>query len=413
MGVRTFEIFKVNTCVQLASMMDDHAIIPDILRRPVMKKLNDNDINAALVERTAAYDIANGMITPIYTFEKNLILQLLQVRDVVIRLARSTAIPFSLPRKASNTDLQHTEIGEQVWQLLLTPIDLATIHYPCHDFDPRIKLFLDCLKKRGLYALWLSAQGVNAPATPPMVDTLNGFVQEIRQRAGSKPFERKLAAFKKQVDQRFKRLQDYFDQLNDAYPASHVLRLAFCYRRFQSVGNSCEPEMNQQVSDHCEELMKRVKNSLGSAFVGHAWKRDYAKDRGFHFHLVVVLNGPQLLELSHIVESFRLQWHEVTTGTGVVYQRYPPLNQAFQHGSQTTTIWDQIPVRTALDPVPTFMVLTDGLIAFAPPGKKTPHGTGQLPKTAHNKKTASITEPEDVARVFTGPFPVIEPTGLI
>ena len=383
-----------------------------------MKQTIDNQTKAALIERSVVYNLSGIDVVPFLTAEAEIVQQLWQAKQIVTRLTRSTVDQFSLAHKATGTQLQLTDLGKEVLHLLLTSVSTSLIHYPNHRFDPRVELFLDCMDSRNLAHLWQSGHPLAGPQLIPFVDAMNGFAHNVRKRAATSSFKSKLVIFHEEIDKRRKKLQDYFNQLCALYPASQAIRMDFSYRPGQPLGAIPGKDMYQQVRAHGEALLTHMKVSLGSALVGFAWTRDYASARGYQYHVVAVLNGPQTQELNNIVGSLGEEWSRVITGgVGLFFNCHGGRGHNFQHRGLIAMNHYAKPIQEHLMQVPMYMAQTDGLIAFAPLGKEKPYGMGTLLKVAHTHKKAqpvpAYQEIENVSFPKVWPFSMSMPTGLL
>ncbi|MES2280554.1 MAG: hypothetical protein V4542_04000 [Pseudomonadota bacterium] len=354
----------------------------------------DTQIQEALIERAVAYSLspvaaysqAPGHVIALDTPEMPLVQQLWHARQLTSRLSRSKAAQFSVIRKLGGAQLQATELGHEVVQLLSSSVGTVGQQYPCHVLEPRIELLLECAAKRNLLPLWPPFVLMEEARLLPLVDSLNGFAQDVRRRGSAASFKTKVANFQAQTDQRYKAMQNYFRQLCTLYPDGHVIRMDFSYLPHQTVGFAFGEEMHQTVTLHGQALLEHLAKTLGSAVVGYAWKRDFAAARGYQHHLVAILNGPQFQELHGIEQSLGEHWSQAITGGKGLWVncqgawgnnfRYRGMN-AFTHCSGS--------MEDRLSLAPVFMALTDGIAAFTPMGKAKPYGMGTLPAGSRKK----------------------------
>lgn len=374
----------------------------------------DSEIEEALIERTAAYRQSGGHVIPFSTPEMQLVQQLWRTKQLARRLIRSTAAQFSVIRKSGRAHLQATDLGNEILQLLSSLVGPFSEQYPCHLFDPRIDLFMECASKRNLMPAWRPFLPAMEAQLLPLVDGLNGFAQDVRKRSNTNAFKAKVAAFQAETDKRHKDLQDYFNQLSILYPYAHVVRMDFSYRPDQFVGFSHGEEMHRKVCLHGEALLEHLTKSWGSAVAGYAWKRDFASARGYQYHLVVILNGPQPQELNNIVDSLGHQWREViTAGMGLFFHCHGGRRHDFKYRGLIAMNHYAKPMEEHLRLVPLFMTLTDGIVAFAPRSKAKPYGRGKLNKVAKTQasKMPEFQAPHDAGS--TGSWPFSMSTGLI
>ncbi|MCY1165208.1 hypothetical protein D9M73_51090 [compost metagenome] len=371
-------------------------------RFPLQTELDipiDTQIQEALIERAVAYSLApvpaygqaTGHVIALDTPEMPLVQQLWHARQLTSRLSRSKAAQFSVIHKPGGAHLQATELGHEVVQLLSSSVGAVWQQYPCHAFDPRVELFLECAVKRNLMPLWPPYVFMEEARLLPLVDSLNGFAQDVRRRGSAANFKTKVSKFQAQTDQRYKAMQSYFRQMCTLYPDGHVIRMDFSYLPHQPVGFAFGEEMHQTVTLHGQALLEHLANSLGSAVVGYAWKRDFAAARGYQHHLVAILNGPHFQELHDIEQSLGEHWCQaITGGKGLWVNCNGHWGNNFRYRGVSALTHCSGSMEAHLNLVPAFMTLTDGIAAFAPKGKTKPHGMGALPARMRKKVTESI-----------------------
>ena len=364
-------------------------------RFPVQKSVDiqlDTQIQQALDERSVAYCLTSGQVIALQTAEIQLVQQLLKAGQLAQRLCRSKVTQFCVTRKSASAELYPTELGKEVVQLLSSFVGEIGQQYPCHALEPRIELLLECAAKRNLLGL-NPAYFHSGEEHLLLVDLLNGFVQDVRKRGTAAGFEAKILKFQTQIDKRYKAMRNYFRQLCALYPKGHVIRLALSYQPHGFCGYEFSEEMHKIVTLHGKVLLDHLTQSLGTAVVGFAWKRDFATARGFQYHLVAILNGPQIQELHGIEQSLGEYWcHSITGGEGLWFNCYG-FGAADHHyrgmgylSGRPRTMEEQLSL------VPVFMTLTDGIAAFAPPGKSKPYGMATLPAGLQRQAALKMTQ---------------------
>ena len=339
----------------------------------------DSQIQQALIERSVAYCLTSGQVIARRTQERTLVEQLWHAKQLASRLCRSKAPQFSVTRKPDGTHLLPTELGEQILQLLSSCVGTIWQQYPCHALEPRIELLLECAAKRNLLFLNPACFHLGQAHLLPLVDSLNGFVQEFRKRGTTAGFKAKVLKFQAQIDKRYKAMQTYFGQLCALYPDGHVIRMDFSYLSHGFLGCEFTEEMHKTVTRHGQALLDHLNQSLGNAVAGYAWKRDFATDRGFQYHLVAILNGPQIQELHGIEQSLGEYWcHSITGGEGLWFNCYGNGCTDYHYRGMGSLSYRPLTMKEHLSVVPVFMTLTDGIAAFAPPAKAKPYGMATL-----------------------------------
>ena len=353
----------------------------------------DTQIQQALIERSAAYCLTSGQVIAQRTQELPLVEQLWHAKQLASRLCRSKALQFFVTRKADGAHLQPKELGEQVLHLLSSCVGTIWQQYPCHALEPRIELLLECAAKRNLLFLNPACFHLGQAHLLQLVDSLNGFVQDVRKRGTSAGFKSKAIKFETQIDKRYKAMQNYFRQLCALYPHGHVIRLDFSYQPHGFVGYQFTEEMHKTVTLHGQALLDHLTQSLGTAVVGYSWKRDFATARGFQYHLVAILNGPQIHELHGIEQSLGEYWcHSITGGEGLWFNCHGSGGTDYHYRGMGSLWHRPRTMEEHLSLVPVFMTLTDGIAAFAPPGKAKPYGMATLPAGLQEKTALKMSQ---------------------
>ncbi len=391
---------------------------PPVPRKTVrMPAPHQGHVKAALIERAAAYGQSNGFVVPIETPEAWLVQQLCLMRELVSRLSRSTVAQFSITCKPAGAQIQSTDLGAEVLQLLSTLVDKPSRQYPCHLFEPRVELFIECITKRNLLSSWHSLRPMTEVQLLPIVDALNGFVQDIRRRAKTLSFKAKVATFQQRVNQRHQDMQSYFSQLSTLYPHAHVIRMDFSYQLVQMFGFSSDTDRHRTAGVHGEALLQHLTRTLGSAVAGYAWKLDFAASRGFQYHLVAILDGPQDHELPSIEESLAQQWEqEITQGIGLCFNCHGAWANNFQYRGIGYLRYQARSIEEQLKQVSVFMTLTDEIVELAPLGREKCSGMGTIDTPMPKRQVrATVKQRKMPSEAPTEPWPFSAwtPGGLV
>src|SRR3989344_2249617 len=129
------------------------------------------------------------------------------------------------------------------------------------------------------------------------------------------------------ANSRARRVQQYFNGLNDQVPGAELLRFDCCY---EAADLSCldavtagKPKINLDI-DNLDAAMKGI---FGERLLGRVWARDYSRRRGHQVHwaLLISPNRSAPDPISLIAHS----WSEITSGAGSLYDARVP-NAAFQ-----------------------------------------------------------------------------------
>lgn len=144
---------------------------------------------------------------------------------------------------------------------------------------------------------------------------LNAIVEESRGEAESEGFKRKVDSYNRASKKNYKSIVNYVESLFECYSRMLVLRVDFGYtKENSSVG------LDVVTEDLNRFLENRRSNGLFKWMVGYVWKLEYARKKGFHFHMVFFFNGAHVREDVVIAKMIGEYWRDVVTkGRGIYY----------------------------------------------------------------------------------------------
>ncbi|WP_339652177.1 YagK/YfjJ domain-containing protein [Halopseudomonas pelagia] len=144
---------------------------------------------------------------------------------------------------------------------------------------------------------------------------LNSIVAEARSEAASEGFKKSVASYSRSSNKNYKALIHYVESLFECYSRMLVLRVDFGYTKDNSsVG------LDVVAEDLNRFLENRRSNGLFKWMVGYVWKLEYARKKGFHYHMVFFFNGAHVREDVVIAKMVGEYWRDVVTrGRGIYH----------------------------------------------------------------------------------------------
>jgi hypothetical protein len=157
-----------------------------------------------------------------------------------------------------------------------------------------------------------------------MLDTLNDFIDGIRNEAESQKFKKYIYEHQRLITENHKSLMKYIDGLFKKRSRLLVLRVDLSYRKDIEVSMLSEDEINnkyqQAKKDRENFLNNRRSNKLFEHLVGYAWKLEFASLKGFHYHMIFFFNSSMLHGDVNLAKNIGEYWAKtITKGNGLYY----------------------------------------------------------------------------------------------
>lgn len=212
------------------------------------------------------------------------------------------------------------------------------------------------------------------------VAALNRFVEDFRWRVEQPDFKATLLAYRRPALENYRGLVDYINQLFERYAKLLVLRVDLSYQEaYYRLHGSDFPELKR----HRNKLLRYLRRDDLFPLVGYAWKLEYgAHKRGFHYHLLLFLDGAQARADISLARTVGEYWQdEITGGTG----QYFNCNAAKNHYHTVATgliRHDAAEGMKGLQYLVKYMTKIDPFLpAVLPPGARSfGHGRTPAPK---------------------------------
>ncbi len=144
----------------------------------------------------------------------------------------------------------------------------------------------------------------------------NELINEIRKLSSSKEFKEQENLLISRARQNLSSSKRYVDKLLDCYSKLLVLRIDLSYQSKLALSIT-EVEAR---SDLQHFFNNRRNNKLFRAWVGYIAKLEYGVCRGYHFHLLIFMNGQLVQKDEHIARQIGEYWiNGITGGRGLFF----------------------------------------------------------------------------------------------
>ncbi|MEY4752206.1 MAG: hypothetical protein RIQ60_4420 [Pseudomonadota bacterium] len=206
---------------------------------------------------------------------------------------------------------------------------LVMARYPLHQIFHQSDLYKHIIKKEGF--LFLPKKQLQW-----CCDQINEMLRELKEAANREKFIKVVAAAKKRAAKNYKSFMDYFESLFQRHADLLVIRVDLGYAKAmplfmfrnsiegvrekiasaqpdrpatpfveqgQETITAKEPSFHenlQRVMQDRDQLISHLRKRYGNDLIGYAWKLEHGNYKGFHVHLVVILNGAtKSYDISH------------------------------------------------------------------------------------------------------------------
>lgn len=193
----------------------------------------------------------------------------------------------------------------------LIPEFILTINEldPYYIYSENIRLFKEVCDELKLYP-----QSFNEPLdfnysqNKYEYEIFNDLIKFIRNKSKTVEFSKRVTDRKNYASRITKKLKDYVNALFAKHSRLLVIRLDLSYL----VSNDINPiqlvTLEQSKKDLAHLLRNTRHNSLFEHMVGHIWKLEYGKSKGYHYHLILFFLGSQVEKDYYIAKQIGEYW---------------------------------------------------------------------------------------------------------
>ena len=237
---------------------------------------------------------------------------------------------FELKEKRKGTHYRvHTVQMTELWRNLCLYME-ARVHN-CR-YSPAIEVLFSVMDKHGLgdpnandpslTAMRLKFQGEDT-----FITKLGKVMAEIHDGLQSKEFKLATKYRKQNADRNFQKVREFVDELFTKRARLLVGRIDFGYS-----GEAKLKMTVKQASENFSKFKTRFRDtSIGRKVLGYVWSFEYGRERGYHFHLLVFMDGAHHQKHEDLMQQICTYWTEMFAGAcahncnRVKYSNFPYL----------------------------------------------------------------------------------------
>lgn len=348
------------------------------------------EINDALSASTLAYSKNGDQTICVVTKEWDLAQEVWKMEDTASQIIRSGDVKFSVKsNKAMGRKYIHTtDTGKFILDSLKVPISEIRKHFPMHQFNPFVELFIKEMEKRNLYELPCIIKCLSDDEVVLSVDGLNGAIAAIRQEGKSAKFKNIMSNFQRTMNKNYGELIQYIDALFDQFARLLVIRLDLGYLKKHCWPCDVESAVTfDDVKTHWGNMLKYLSTKLpDDCLAGFAYRVEYGLEKNFHIHAMIFLDGSKVLEDVTIARLIGEHWESIITeGKGLCWNCKANKNSYKSLGIGMINHFDA-ELRENLKKAAIYLTKIDFYIKLVTPGNWRTFGKGNMPKQKNSKQ---------------------------
>ncbi|OOV05349.1 hypothetical protein RF819_00265 [Rhodoferax fermentans] len=317
---------------------------------------------------------------------------------LVDKIIKSNENYFSVKenRFKNGSYIHVAKIGNLIINSLKMNTDELKQHYPMHQFNPYVDLYIKLAEARYLFGMPWLAHVMSCDEVIARCDTLNGLVSELRKIGNSSKFKKKINDFERSSNKNYRELVKYIDKQFEKHSRLLVLRIDFGYLKDQCWPSNTEGAIkHDEVKLHRETLVAYMKRSLPkNSMVGFAWKLEYGLEKSYHYHMLLLLDGSIVREDITIARMIGEYWSKtITNGKGLYWNCNANKSSYKSCGIGMVSHGDS-DTRKGLRKAAMYMTKTDYYIKMVTPGNGRVFGKGNMPEP----KKGNIGRPRNIGK---------------
>ena len=211
------------------------------------------------------------------------------------------------------------------------------------------------------------------------ITALNRWVDDYRHDVCQSAFKEALRAYQRPALENYRSLADYINGLFERHARLLVLRVDLSYTEAQYRRDGRD---YAEVRTHREALLRYLRRDplFGPVLVGYAWKLEYGIDkRGFHYHLLVFLDGAKVREDICLARTLGEHWVQVITEGAGQYFNCNAQKLRYQHVCTGMIQHDDAKGIQGLEYAAKYLTKPDPFLSALLPPHARSFGKGDLP----------------------------------
>lgn len=165
------------------------------------------------------------------------------------------------------------------------------------------------------------------------MDTLNEFIDYIRQSGKNKEVKRIIRNFKRNSENNVESVNWLIDQLFQRHGSLLVIRVDLSYKAEINDSYSIEQLYAQAKADreHLFDNIRANRKLFGDAYLGYIWKLEFGFYKKFHYHFVFFFNESKVGRDVNKAMSIGEYWNNVITNGRGSYFNCNAKKSDYQH----------------------------------------------------------------------------------
>ena len=340
-------------------------------------KINQDSNGQTFYERTKEYDSAERVIA----LEK--MLNLLVQSNEVIYSVKSNPV---LRKKFVHA----TGAGKELLRYISNTLPQIEQHLTGHTFTPTVAAFIKHVNTLDLDVQWNVLNSLSNLETDTAVDKLNSFVQALRSELQTDELRFEEKKFKRNAKDNCNVLMKYFRDWFKYRAKVLALRFDLGYgASAHQVINGCQgkpyAKMAEKMQAHRDLFFKHVRKHFKGEKVGYAWKLEYGLFKGFHCHVILLLNGDKHWSDVNLTKQLGEYWKTVITEDQGLYFNCNAQKHVYKYPSVGLLYACDEGKWKGLECIARYLTKPDGYIKLELPGNSRVFGKGNMPKLKHVK----------------------------
>ena len=251
----------------------------------------------------------DGIEARLITFEADDAREFRKIVDVSGRLLRRHVPLVEVVKEGRRTVHRKTPLCEELLQLLHGGVlDVAQRLGDQQRLHPYFAAFRDLVSKY--------------PHIPyfreELPELLKQFVEDLRARCSTPEVRRQVDNAKRVARENTRSALKLLDDARAHY--SKILALRFDLEYIVDFAPTLQPRplAEELMKNHREAFLKMLREGpYAKHLVGYVWKTEWGLQRGWHHHVLVLLNGQAVCSDICIADDLCSRWkHEITAGAG-------------------------------------------------------------------------------------------------
>lgn len=369
---------------------------------------------------------SNAKKTFARTEDYNFAEPLVKLETLAKKLAPKLDRHFISQELTGENTVKMTKVGQELVQTMRDIMDLYR-KFPTHSFNPYVVVFMDCLKRTGMYYPEYFRSSYRALPLPINAEeVLNRFVYDMRVRFNETEFKQIERKHRRTVKQNLTGLNAYINGLFVHYPKMRVVRMDLTYlnafsKDYKTARDSETLNIVEyaDVRSHREKLIASLGDSLFKGeLAGYVWSLKNSLVGGYNIQLMVFIdasaadivkethhNGFNMIrpEDEEAANKIGEKWMSITNNIGLFYNNVQGKNPSFRSCGTGLVSADDKHARHLLRRAADFMLKPDLYIKYVirkdiAQSTKVPEadvknndrtfGKGSLPKEGKSKSKA-------------------------